>query len=236
MAGAGCPCPAPAGGRSSGPRRIVPLPREDGASDDAEHDAQPQPKEACPDPRVQGADEDPGRPPHDLPPPAEGPLEDLGERRAAGQEAAAVADAPRARETARAGPALPKGPPTRSPGVSGPGPGERFPREARLTSGRDVRRVLREGSRRRTGPVEVFAAPSRADRPRLGVVVPLYGHTAVERNRLQRRLREIGRRDWLAGAWEERREVDLLLRARPAAYGCGFDELREQVLGALDDL
>lgn len=117
-----------------------------------------------------------------------------------------------------------------------PGPGERYPREARLTSGGDVLRVLREGRRRRTGPVDVFAAPSPAGRPRLGVVVPLHGHTAVERNRVQRRLREIGRRDWLPGAWEEGRPVDLLLRARPAAYGCGFGELREQVLGALEEL
>ncbi len=68
------------------------------------------------------------------------------------------------------------------------------------------------------------------------MVVPLYGHTAVARNRVQRRLREIGRRDWLSGAWEERREVDVLLRARPAAYGCDFAELREAVLGALDEL
>lgn len=115
-------------------------------------------------------------------------------------------------------------------------PGERYPREARLTAGRDVRRVLREGRRRRTGPVDVFAAPSPAGRPRLGVVVPLHGHTAVERNRVERRLREIGRRDWLAAAWEDGRAVDLLLRARPAAYGCGFGELRERVLDALAEL
>jgi len=118
--------------------------------------------------------------------------------------------------------------------VSGSGAGERYPREARITGGRDVRRVLREGRRHRTGPVDVFAAPSPAGRPRLGVVVPLYGHTAVARNRVQRRLREIGRRDWLAGAWEEGREVDVLLRARPRAYDCDFPELREAVLGALD--
>lgn len=118
--------------------------------------------------------------------------------------------------------------------VTDTGAGERFPREARLRAGRDVRRVLREGRRRRTGPVDVFRADSPAGRPRLGVVVPLYGHTAVERNRLQRRLREIGRRGWLAGAWEEGLEVDVLLRARPAAYAAGFDELGEAVLGVLD--
>lgn len=120
--------------------------------------------------------------------------------------------------------------------MSGSGAGESYPREARIGSGRDVRRVLREGRRRRTGPVDVFSAPSPVGRPRLGVVVPLYGHTAVDRNRVQRRLREIGRRDWLAAAWAEGRRVDLLLRARPAAYGRGFAELRDAVLAALEEL
>lgn len=122
------------------------------------------------------------------------------------------------------------------PDVTDAGPGERFPREARLEGGRGVRRVLREGRRRRTTALDVFAAPSPAGRPRLGVVVPLFGHTAVERNRVQRRLREIGRRDWLPGAWEEGREVDVLLRARPGAYDCGFDALRREVLGAIEEL
>lgn len=114
------------------------------------------------------------------------------------------------------------------------GLGERFPREARLRSGRDIRRLLREGRRRRTEPVDLFRADSPAGRPRVGVVVPLYGHTAVERNRLQRRLREIARREWLPVACEEGRETDLLLRARPAAYGTSFGELRDAVLGALE--
>lgn len=126
--------------------------------------------------------------------------------------------------------------PTPRPVVSRSGAGERYPREARITAGRDIRRVLREGRRRRTGPVDVFAASSPAGRPRLGVVVPLYGHTAVSRNRVQRQLREIGRREWLPGAWEEGREVDVLLRARPAAYGADFAELRDAVLGALEEL
>lgn len=112
--------------------------------------------------------------------------------------------------------------------------GERFPGAARLRSGRDIRRLLREGRRRRTEPVDVFLADSPAGRPRLGVVVPLYGRSAVERNRLQRRLREIGRREWLPEAREEGRETDLLLRARPAAYGTPFGELRRAILGELE--
>lgn len=84
--------------------------------------------------------------------------------------------------------------------------------------------------------MDVFAAASPAGRPRLGVVVPRHGHTIVERNRVRRRLQEIARRSWLPEAWEERREIDLLLRARPAAYGASHDGLRRAVLAAIDDL
>lgn len=115
-------------------------------------------------------------------------------------------------------------------------PGERFPRQARLRSGSDIRRLLRDGRRRRSGPVEVFADASPAGRPRVGVMVPRHGHTIVDRNRVRRRLREIARRRWLPGAWEEGCPVDLLLRARPGAYGAGHDELRRAVLEAIDDL
>lgn len=80
--------------------------------------------------------------------------------------------------------------------------------------------------------MEVVTADSPAGRPRLGVVVPLFGHTAVERNRLQRRLREIGRRCWLPEARAEGRPVDLLIRAGPGAYGLDFEELRRAVLDA----
>lgn len=83
--------------------------------------------------------------------------------------------------------------------------------------------------------MDVFLTDSPAGRPRLGVVVPLHGHNAVERNRLQRQLREIARREWLPGARQQGREADLLLRARPAAYDAAFGQLREAVLRALGE-
>lgn len=200
--------------RTSGRASRPTDPSPDG-SDDAEHDAQAQPDEASPHPRVSRPHEDASRTTHPRPPPPEGTPQAVGEQRAAGEKAAtAVAD---------------------GVSVTEGDAGERLPRDARLRSGRDIRRVLRHGHRRRTDPVDVFLADSPAGRPRLGVVVPLYGHTAVERNRLQRQLREIARREWLPGAWEEGRETDLLLRVRPAAYGAGFDALREAVLGALEE-
>ena len=61
---------------------------------------------------------------------------------------------------------------------------------------------MRSGKRRRVGPMDVFLAPSAGRRPRVGFIVPRHGHSAVERNRLRRRLREIARREWLPLAWE----------------------------------
>jgi ribonuclease P protein component len=62
--------------------------------------------------------------------------------------------------------------------------------------------------------------------PRMGLIVPKYQSSAVARNRLRRRLREIWRREVQQAqpAW------DLVIRARREAYGAGFDTLRDQVV------
>lgn len=57
---------------------------------------------------------------------------------------------------------------------------------------------------------------------RVGLVVPRYGHTAVERNRLKRRLREIVRHDLLS----TRSSGDLVIWARPLAYDVPFNQLQ----------
>jgi len=82
---------------------------------------------------------------------------------------------------------------------------ERFPRTARIGSGREIRELLRRGRRCRLGPVDLFVGPAE-DRPRVGVIVPRYGHSAVERNRLRRRVKEIARREWLSAAREREGE------------------------------
>jgi ribonuclease P protein component len=58
--------------------------------------------------------------------------------------------------------------------------------------------------------------------------VPKYSHSAVERNRVKRRLREIVRIDVLA--WLP--NVDIVVRALPSAYSAGAGELREQCVRA----
>ena len=61
--------------------------------------------------------------------------------------------------------------------------------------------------------------------PRVGVVVPKYGRRIVDRNRTKRRLRELARIRLLPVIGQ----VDLLLRAKPEAYGSSFDQLATQV-------
>ena len=62
--------------------------------------------------------------------------------------------------------------------------------------------------------------------PRMGLIVPRYQSSAVARNRLRRRLREIWRREVQPHqpAW------DLVIRARREAYAAGFAAIRDDVL------
>jgi len=62
------------------------------------------------------------------------------------------------------------------------------------------------------------------------VVVPRHAHTAVLRNRLRRRIREIGRR-YVLPALDQ--PTDVGIRARPAAYDIPFEHLRVEIVAAL---
>lgn len=75
----------------------------------------------------------------------------------------------------------------------------------------------------------MFISASPALHPRLGVVVPKHRRRIVERNRLKRRLREIGRVILLPMLRTAEAPLDLLVRARPEAYGASFAELRDDL-------
>jgi ribonuclease P protein component len=94
--------------------------------------------------------------------------------------------------------------------------------------------VLRAGTRVRTKPFDVFALGSGGDHPRIAVIVPLYGHTAVARNRVRRRLREALRTGWLRATHAQGRGVDLVVRAKPAAYEASYGSLRAALDRALE--
>jgi ribonuclease P protein component len=81
--------------------------------------------------------------------------------------------------------------------------------------------VVQQGHRSRTPRLDVYWLPNAMGHPRLGVVVPRFRETAVRRNRLRRRLREASRRVVLPRL----PPLDLVIRARPAAYESGWREL-----------
>ena len=114
--------------------------------------------------------------------------------------------------------------------------GERLPRSARIRLSTEIRALLERGKRERTRNTDVFFAPSPASHSRLGLIVPKHGRTIVERNRLKRRLREIGRRELLQRLDDAGSSTDVLIRARRGAYELEFVDLRAEVSGAVEGL
>lgn len=86
-------------------------------------------------------------------------------------------------------------------------------------------RVHTTGMRHRTPWFEARTAASTLTVPRVAVVVPRFNQTAVSRNRVKRRLRELVRRELLPVLPPQ----DLVIRATPASYRASFDRLREGV-------
>jgi ribonuclease P protein component len=64
------------------------------------------------------------------------------------------------------------------------------------------------------------------------MVIPRFKHSAVARNRVKRRLRELARIQILP----TRLTVDIVLRIRPEAYDASFDALSADVARAVEQL
>lgn len=86
----------------------------------------------------------------------------------------------------------------------------------------------REGRRIRTAHLDLAWRTNRYARPRAAIIVPRYQFTAVARNRLRRRLREILRR----GVMTTLPPVDLVVRAKRPAYAASFATLRAELTDA----
>jgi ribonuclease P protein component len=90
---------------------------------------------------------------------------------------------------------------------------------------------MREGKRFRTAHLEVRlnASPlvldGTAPALRVGIIVPKFTHTAVSRNRVKRRLRELVRHSVLQSGIQGL----MVIRARTDAYEASFAALREDV-------
>jgi ribonuclease P protein component len=96
--------------------------------------------------------------------------------------------------------------------------------------------LLERGERKRTKNLDVFFAASPASRSRLGLVVPKMGHRIVDRNRVKRRLRELGRRRLLPALDAAGLEFDVLIRVRRRAYDADFARLEGEVMEVVEEL
>lgn len=108
---------------------------------------------------------------------------------------------------------------------------QRLRRRHRLTRGSDLRATVRDGKRLRTSNLDLRVVLATGAVSRIGFIVPKHGHSSVERNRLKRRLRELGRLRLLdlmrrVGA---RPAVDLVMRPQPGAYRLEYVHLRDEV-------
>lgn len=85
--------------------------------------------------------------------------------------------------------------------------------------------MLERGHRRRFARLDLAWCPNDIAHPRLAVIVPRHGETAVARNRLRRRLREVARREILPTL----PPLDVVIRARPPAYAADVPDLRAEL-------
>jgi ribonuclease P protein component len=116
--------------------------------------------------------------------------------------------------------------------VSGPAElgGGRLPRLRRITRSMEIRTLFRRGKRRRTAHLDVLESASPAALARVGIVVPRYKRSAVARNRVKRRLREVLRREVLTRLDGAGLALDVMVRARPEAYAASFAQLSEELV------
>ncbi|OLC86815.1 MAG: ribonuclease P protein component [Gemmatimonadetes bacterium 13_1_20CM_4_66_11] len=101
-----------------------------------------------------------------------------------------------------------------------------------MTRGSELTSCWEAGRRRRTPHLDVAWCHSLLGHARLGLIVPRHQSSAVARNRLRRRLREILRRDVLGTL----PAVDLVIRAKRSAYTASFAVLRAELTGAVETL
>ena len=111
-----------------------------------------------------------------------------------------------------------------------------LPRQVRITASDEIRTLFRRGKRSKTRHLDAFVSPSPAPFARLGVVVPKHKRTIVQRNRLKRRLREIGRTVLLPALGNHGARIDVLLRARPEAYTASFADLSGELAALTEEL
>jgi ribonuclease P protein component len=105
----------------------------------------------------------------------------------------------------------------------------RFPRSCRLVRRKDFEAVYRSGKRRSGPQLVVFCRRNGLAQSRFGTSVRRQLGTAVERNRIRRRVREIVRlhRREIAAGW------DIVIQPRRTAARAQFACLEKELVGHL---
>lgn len=117
------------------------------------------------------------------------------------------------------------------PKMPGSGGRAKFPRRARLLRHSDFDRVYKQGKRHFAAHMTVFYLRSiSGDGPRIGFTVGKVVGTAVERNRVKRRLREVVR----LHRSELMAPVDLVIHPKKTAIRVEFSELENEVKRAFE--
>lgn len=111
-----------------------------------------------------------------------------------------------------------------------------LPPQCRITRSREIRALFRRGRRRKTSHLDVFFLSSEVCFPRIGLVVPKHHRRVVDRNRLKRRLRGVGRREILPRLRDRGALLDLVIRARREAYEASYRQLRQELLEVTEEL
>ena len=119
--------------------------------------------------------------------------------------------------------------------TSEPVTSERYPRRVRITRGSELTACWEAsggGHRRRTQHLDLAWRHNLLGHARLGLIVPRHQSSAVARNRLRRRLREILRREIL----RRLPAIDLVIRAKRSAYALTFAALRAELTAVVETL
>lgn len=109
---------------------------------------------------------------------------------------------------------------------------QRFPRTSRLTARRQFVEVYDRGNRVRRSSFAVFGLPNDLGRCRLGLTVTRRVGSAVTRNRVKRRLRDVfrRRRGELPGS------LDLVVNAYSSILEMPLERVERELLAAVTEL
>lgn len=104
--------------------------------------------------------------------------------------------------------------------------GHSFPKIRRLLRRAEFRQVYEKGRRRSNSLCTMFFRPNRSNETRLGITTPTRLGTAVKRNRIRRRLREVFRLNYATLP----RGLDIVLNPRPTVAEIPFSALERETL------